>query len=73
MTFRLGDRVLQRVYGAGAVVAVNADHITISFDTGGIRKFSMRLVHLERTNLPRPPRPDTVARPRKRRSTMSTV
>ena len=50
MKCRVGDRVLQRVYGAGNVVDVNPDHITISFDTGGTRKFATRLVRLEPTS-----------------------
>jgi len=70
MKWRVGDRVLQRVYGAGDVVDVNPDYITISFDTGGTRKFATRLVRLEPTSIPRPPRLESVGRPRKRGSTV---
>ena len=58
MLFRPGDRVVQAVFGAGDIVDVNEDHIGISFDAGGISKFAVRVVHLERTNVSRRPRPD---------------
>lgn len=73
MTFRRGDRVLQPVYGSGDVVDVNENHITISFDAGDVRKFVVRLVQLERTNTPRPPRPEPASRPRKRRAAVPTA
>ena len=57
MVFRPGDRVVQAVYGAGDVVDRTRDHITISFDAGGIRKFAVRVVHLEPTTVARPSRP----------------
>lgn len=72
MTFRVGDRVQQPVYGTGDVVDVTRDRITISFDAGGVRKFATSLVTLEPTSVPRPLRRGSAARPRKRRPAVSS-
>lgn len=65
MAFRRGDRVHQDAYGAGDVVDVNVDYITIAFDDGIKRKFVAARVHLRSSSAPRPVRP--VPRPRAKR------
>lgn len=57
MAFRRGDRVHQDAYGAGDVVDVNVDYITIAFDEGITRKFVLARVHLQSSSAPRPVRP----------------
>lgn len=65
MAFRRGDRVHQDAYGAGDVVDVNVDYITIAFDDGSTRKFVAARVRLQSSSAPRPVRP--VPRPRAKR------
>jgi len=61
--FSAGDRVSQAQYGDGTVTAVNEHHTVIDFDSHGTRTFSTRLVQLEGTSTPAPPKP---AKPRRR-------
>jgi hypothetical protein len=51
-----GDRVLQATYGAGTLTDVNEFHTVIDFDQHGVRKFVTKLVVLESTTEPAPPR-----------------
>lgn len=65
MAFRTGDRVHQQNYGAGEIIATSSPYVTIAFDDGVTRKFVASMVLLERSLVPRPSRPEPVARRRK--------
>jgi preprotein translocase subunit YajC len=54
VTFRIGDRVHQHAFGAGDIIDVNANHITIAFDDGVTRKFATSIVQLQPSIAPRP-------------------
>lgn len=71
MAFRRGDRVQQDAYGAGDVVDVNVNYITIAFDDGITRKFSASRVHLQASSTSRPVRPMPPPRPKRGRGTPS--
>jgi len=62
-SFEKGDRVFQAQYGAGDVLAGDYGYTTIEFDSGLVRKFVTRLLHVQPTNEPRPVKP---AAPKKR-------
>lgn len=66
MAFRTGDRVHQQNYGAGEIIATSSPYVTIAFDDGMTRKFVASMVLLEPSFVPRPTRPEPVARRRKR-------
>ncbi len=51
-----GDRVVQANYGLGTLVEVNEHHTVIEFDEHGRRTFATRIVSLQTTNEPAPPR-----------------
>lgn len=51
-----GDRVQQAQYGAGTVTAVNEYHTIIAFDEHGSRTFSTRIVQLQPSETPEPPK-----------------
>jgi hypothetical protein len=57
MKFRRGNRVHHHAHGAGEIVDVNADYITIAFDDGMTRKFSAARVHLQASATPSPVHP----------------
>jgi hypothetical protein len=54
--FVKGDRVRQANYGPGTLTEVNERHTVIDFDEHGIRTFVTKMVVLESTNEPPPPR-----------------
>ena len=72
MAIRAGDRVLQPTYGVGDVIEVTGDHVTIAFDSGGVRKFVASIVHLTPSDAPRPERPQSKAGVRRASSTKRT-
>ena len=51
-----GDRVHQATYGPGTLTDVNEFHTVIDFDQHGVRTFVTKLVVLESTSEPAPPR-----------------
>jgi len=55
--FSAGDRVSQRQYGDGTVMAVNEYHTVIDFDAHGSRLFATPLVRLERSSTTAPLKP----------------
>ena len=63
MKFQTGDRVHQQAYGAGDIIDMNADYITIAFDDGPTRKFATSMVQLQPSIAPRPVRPTARTRP----------
>ncbi|MEZ5289800.1 MAG: hypothetical protein R2745_01815 [Vicinamibacterales bacterium] len=65
MTLREGTRVRQATYGHGEIVVATAQHVTVAFDDGSVRKFVAAIVALEPSEVPRPPK---VAPPRATRS-----
>jgi hypothetical protein len=56
MIFREGTRVRQSTYGDGEIVVVTAQHVTVAFDDGSVRKFVASIVVLEPSDVPRPPK-----------------
>ena len=51
-----GDRVSHSQYGPGTLTDINEHHTVIDFDNHGTHRFVTRLVVLESTNEPPPPR-----------------
>lgn len=51
-----GDRVAHTQYGPGTLTDVNEHHTVIEFDHHGTHRFVTRLVVLESTTEPAPPR-----------------
>ena len=62
-----GDRVTQPTYGAGTLVEVNEHHTVIDFDEHGRRTFVSRMVVLQATNEPAPPKASTKKRAPKKK------
>jgi hypothetical protein len=66
-SFGKGDRVLQKQYGAGDILAVDDRYTTIQFDSGLVRKFLTTLLTLQPTSEPRPVESPTPKRRGRRR------
>ena len=72
-SFAKGDRVAEKRYGAGDVVAVDERYTTIDFDDGLVRKFVTRLARLAATSEPRPIKPPAPRRRPKRQRTETAL
>ena len=59
-----GDRVVQAQYGPGTLTEVNEHHTVIDFDQHGVHRFVTKLVVLESTAEPAPPRAKGTRRPK---------
>jgi hypothetical protein len=66
-----GDRVEQPTYGVGDVIDVSGAYVTIAFDDGGIRKFVTARVQLQSSTIPRPSKPASTVRARRKRALSS--
>ncbi|MGD9905069.1 MAG: hypothetical protein AB7U83_16505 [Vicinamibacterales bacterium] len=56
MSLRPGARVRQADYGDGEIVLVTAQHVTVAFDDGSVRKFVTSMAVLEPSTTPVPQR-----------------
>ncbi len=56
MAVRTGDRVHQETYGAGGIIELNREYVTIAFDDGITRKFVASRVRLRPSDTPPPSR-----------------
>ena len=55
-SFATGDRIKHGSYGLGTIVEANDRHTVIEFDENGRRTFVTRMVVLESSREPAPPR-----------------
>jgi hypothetical protein len=71
-SYPTGNRVFQTQYGHGTVTLVNEYHTVVDFDAHGPRTFATRLVQLEPSSEPAPPKvPKTRRRTKPRTQTSS--